>query len=507
MAYIFGDGFDCYAATSDMDDGYWDVVGTGQLTFGPGRFSGSQCLLLSGVSATAALLQKAGANDAVHHISLAIQQTGAITGSTNYAWFTFMDGATAQCSVVFRSDGAIMLQSGASNGTTLATYAGALTANNTWYQFEIEIRVSNTAGYMNVRKLGNTSNDFATATNLDTAGTANDYANTLKIGSGTSGQQVDDLLWRSDSVANGVAWVGDIRCQTRRPASDASVQWTPSGSVVPVTPYTGAAGGGSNINVSVYTPFVAPCSGTISSGSLSFGSGAGITANVKVALFANAGNTPTSVLATANVIANPAANVAATVTFPSPATVTQGTQYWFGVITDTGAPGFWVRVNSGPTSTVALQGTTNSPSYAAFPIANPVIPLTSQNPMMFSVNITPTAALNAPMVADIQQDAANTYVYSSTVGQSDLYGISSIATTPASIVAVTTRAYLQKSDAGTRNTSVLLKSGSTTVGSTSTALNTTFGWQARTDVVDPATGLPWTAVGVANAQIGVSVTA
>ena len=126
---------------------------------------------------------------------------------------------------------------------------------------------------------------------------------------------------------------------------------------------------------------------------------------------------------------------------------------------------------------------------------------------VFTANISVTGNPNSAMVQDTVQDGANSYVYSSTVGQSDLYGISSIATTPASIVAVTTRAFLQKSDAGTRIVRLQLKSGGTTVQSSDAVLNTVFNWAAMTHTLDPATGLPWTAVGVNNLNIGVLVQA
>lgn len=349
MAYFFADTFDLYSASADAIAGYWDS-GAGAFVLASGRFAGSRCLNpSSGSSATAGLLVKSsGANDGIHHLVLAIQQTSALTGTSNYIWLTLGDGATAQCSIVFRSDGAILLTQGASSGATLATYTGAITAINTWYAFEIELRVSNTVGYVNFRKNGNTSNDFASATNLDTAGgTANDYANRLSIGYGAVGgtaQFLDDLIWRSD--ASSVSWMGDVRGWARMPVSDASVQWTP-----------------------------------------------------------NAGGT------------------------------------------------------------------------------------------------------NYTQVDEAQQNAATDYVFSSTVGNSDLYGISSISSTPASVVAVVTRAYVQKSDAGTRNVAVQLRSGGTTVQGTSTALNTVWGWLSRTDLTDPATGAAWTATGVNNAQIGVVVTA
>jgi hypothetical protein len=82
-----------------------------------------------------------------------------------------------------------------------------------------------------------------------------------------------------------------------------------------------------------------------------------------------------------------------------------------------------------------------------------------------------------------------------------------LAGTPASTVCVTTRGFLQKSDAGSRNAAVQLKSGSTTVQSPAPALSTSFGWLYRTDMVDPATGAAWSSTGVNNATIGPIVTA
>jgi hypothetical protein len=75
-------------------------------------------------------------------------------------------------------------------------------------------------------------------------------------------------------------------------------------------------------------------------------------------------------------------------------------------------------------------------------------------------------------------------------------------------VAVTTRAYMQKSDAGTRTAAVQLKSGGTTVASPTLVL-TTSGWQwaYRTDTTDPATSAAWTPAGVNAVQCGPKVVA
>jgi hypothetical protein len=120
------------------------------------------------------------------------------------------------------------------------------------------------------------------------------------------------------------------------------------------------------------------------------------------------------------------------------------------------------------------------------------------------VNYTPTT--NYSLVNEAQQDAGASYVFDSTVGHADFYNIASIPVTPVATIAVTTRGFAEKSDAGARSGAVQLKSGSSTVASPSTALNTTWGWLWRTDVTDPATGAAWTATGVNNAQVGPTVT-
>jgi hypothetical protein len=295
------------------------------------------------------MIKNSGVNDAVHHVVAAVRQAAALTGTgMTSGYLTLSDGATAQCSVVFRTDGAIVLTSGTPAGAVLATYTGALTVVSTWYAFEFEIVINNTTGSFKVRKNGNSVDDFSLGSLNTRGGTANNYANRLTIGTGAATSSVsdwDDLFWRSD--ASSVAWLGDIRCYTRMPASDASVTWSRS-----------------------------------------------------------------------------------------------------------------------------------------------------------------TGTTNYTLVDEAQQNALTDYVYSSTVNDADLYGIATIASTPATVIATTTRAYCQKSDAGTRTAAVQLKSGGTTVASSTLTL-TTSGWQWawRMDLTDPATGTAWTAAAVNAATIGPKVIA
>src|SRR5215831_12207524 len=130
--WCWGDSYDLYAATADAVAGYWDSGTTTSFTLQPGRFSGGQSLQNS--ANTSWLVKSSGANDAVHHVCCAVWQSAALSGTTLGLYLTLSDAATAQCSIVFRSDGAILLTSGGPAGATLATYTGALTLTSQWFQ-------------------------------------------------------------------------------------------------------------------------------------------------------------------------------------------------------------------------------------------------------------------------------------------------------------------------------------------------------------------------------------
>jgi hypothetical protein len=505
MAWSFGDGFDLYTGQSDPYQGYWDSSpsGTVNTPWPPGRFAGSRALNCSSGSANPALLKASGANDAVHHIVLAIQHVGALSGTTVDTFVQLRDGATAQCSIVFRSDGAILLTSGTHTGTTLATYTGAITAASTWYAFEFEIVINNTTGRFRVRKNGNTSDDFDSGATLNTrGGTANNYVNALGIGqaSTTLSQYVDDLLWRSD--ASSVSFAGDIRCYTRMPASDASVQFsrTPTGVLTQTVPTSAVGGINSDNGRARYTAFAAAYGGTVTSVSIAVTT-VGNAVNMKCTIYAdNGANAPGAILASATAPATPVVVGSNVFTFSPGVTIVKGTQYWIGATTDsTNATFMWTA-----SSTNAATGVFSTTAYATFPQASPVVTTPQQVvQMMWTYTATPA---NWQAVSEPQQDATTSYVYDSNPGDADFYNIGSITSTPASTIAVTTRGYLQKSDAGSRTAAVQIKSGATTVA-TPTLTLTTSGWQWawRTDITDPATGGAWTAAAVNNAQIGPSV--
>ena len=392
-AWAFGDSYDCYAASTDAVLGYWDSgnISSGNgYTLVAGRFAGSQAMRCTvGNAPTLALVKASGSNDAAHHISVAVQQTAALSG-TNQGWsFQLQDGTTNQCSVVFRTDGAILLTSATPAGTVLATYTGAVTAANTWFAFEIEVFISSTAGYMNVRKNGNTVNDFSSATNLNTrAGTANNYANRLGVSlyANVNAALLDDLLWRSDAAS--VPWVGDVRCYARMPAADASVQFARAPTTN--TQATGGTGVSFITNGEArYTSLIPAISGTV--GTIVVVLNVASTSNMKCSIFTSSGGLPTTVLGSATPITLTGGSTA-TFIFGTPVPVVKGTQYWIG-IDASATSGQWFNSNTN----IGLLSTT---AYASFPVATPTTSAASAP----NCSIVITGTVNAEAVNETLQD-------------------------------------------------------------------------------------------------------
>jgi hypothetical protein len=448
--YVFSDGFDLYATGADVA-GYWDPASSNPSanTLISGRFPGSRALQMSFSSF---LIKVSNQNDAVHHINVAWLVSNPVnTGATQiYNYFRFDDVGTPQCCISFRQDGTILFTSGAYNGTVLATFPNAFSLVGQWYSFEFEVVIHPTAGSFRVRTNGATSDSFA-ATGLNTRVSANSYANriaTAEVQNAPNG--VDDFLWRSDPSS--VPWFGDIRCLTRMPASDVSIQFTATPLLQ--APYANGLAGNIATASANYANLTASFSGTVATARISVA--AGWTGNVKCTVFSDVGGKPGAIIASANVLTNPTTGFNL-ITFPTPFSVVAGTNYWLGLIADAAQTSvLWY--NSGATS-----GWTSTISYASFPAASPTVSATQ----LMNVSWYIQRANNFSDVAEAQQDGLGSYVYDANVGDADWYGIAPLSgITPASTVLVTTRGFMQKSDPGSRSGLIQLKSFS--VGGTVT---------------------------------------
>jgi len=500
MTITFTDGFDCYATSADMLLGYWETGPQSivNLSIATGRFTGSRAIQFGTGQYAGAAMKTSGTNDATHHIGVAIYATNAISGTTKQATISLLDGTTAQCTIVIDSGGNILLTSGAAGGSTLATYSSAITAAATWYHFEFEVVINNTTGSFKVRKNGNTTDDHSTTGINTRGGTANNYATRVQLGNNgvsTGSHRFDDFIWDTTQAAG--TWIGELRCRTRMPAADSGTpDWTRSASGAALTllstPNTNTAISAGVAKLSV--PLTVVYAGTIASVSVGVTNPTG---NIKVAVYADngSGTAPTTVLGqSAGQASGAGTNVCNIVT---PFNVLPGQIIWVAVCTDT--------TGTQRVDTISGTGGNNiTVAYASFPQASPV--LTSGVPSLGCTVTYSAATGNYQMVQEAQTDGVSTYNYDTTSGHTDRFTLTAIDTTPATVFCTTVRALIQKSDAGSKNTKVLLKSSSTEVDTGSAAPNAgVWGWQYRTDKTDPATSAAWTATGVNNALIGVQV--
>lgn len=510
MAWIIGESFDPYGTVADIPlSGLWDSAISGGLASLPaGRITGKA--LSFNTTTYPTLTKSSGSNDAGHHLVFGYHVTAPYpSGAGRGLQFSFLDGTSHQCSVLLDAfNGNISFYSGGVTGTLIGTYTGVNTTNGAWWGIEIEAIIHNTAGSFKLRLNGNTTEDY-TLTNVNTrAGSTNNYANKLQIGianalTGSGSFHLDDFLWFSTSGAAPNTWVGDIRCETKSPV--ALTTGNLSGS--PVAPITQTPTGTlSTTNWSAPRLLTSnlitlTTGGTLSSLNVVCGTSA-YTGKYKLAVYDGTSGTPGALLAQTAEQTNMAANTTITVPLISPLAATIGQKIFTAVIFDSTITTIGVTTSgssNGYTTTGASVYTSGFPSNLGNPTLGNTAPV--------NVGAVFSVVDNASYISQAQEDADTTFAYSSTVGQNDLYSIQSLSSTPASILAVQTRLMSRKSDTGTRQARIQVKSGTTLSNGGTITLGTSYAYANKLDLLDPNTGAAWAASAVNSLQVGAYVVA
>lgn len=115
-----------------------------------------------------------------------------------------------------------------------------------------------------------------------------------------------------------------------------------------------------------------------------------------------------------------------------------------------------------------------------------------------STQLTPTGSANNYANAGEAPYNDATYNASATVGQRDTYALADLVAGTGGIKAVQSVAHMQKSDSGTANAKIALKSGASVYYDTTVTLATTSTVYTQVRETDPATSAAWT-VAAANA--------
>lgn len=136
-------------------------------------------------------------------------------------------GGTEQCGVGINSVGTVFVYQGAGGSTYGSSSIGLIVAN-TWYYIEVEFTISGSTGSMNVYLNGSS---ILSVSSQNTLGAGSGGVNIVQLCShfptvvsgGANQLDFDDMYFTSTSTR-----LGERRVETLRPASDSSVQWTPS---------------------------------------------------------------------------------------------------------------------------------------------------------------------------------------------------------------------------------------------------------------------------------------
>jgi hypothetical protein len=122
-----------------------------------------------------------------------------------------------------------------------------------------------------------------------------------------------------------------------------------------------------------------------------------------------------------------------------------------------------------------------------------------------STQLAPTgSANNWQNVSEVPYNNA-TYNASSTAGQIDLYTLGDLTAGTTGVYATQSVAHMQKSDAGTANVKVAIKSGATTYYDPTQSLGSTVTAYTAVRETNPATAAAWTVSEVNSVEAGVEV--
>lgn len=124
-----------------------------------------------------------------------------------------------------------------------------------------------------------------------------------------------------------------------------------------------------------------------------------------------------------------------------------------------------------------------------------------------TVQFSPLSSTNESMIDDGNSpDDDTTYVSSSVAGHRDLYTVGGYATPSGSILGVTVRTVVRKTEAGDRTFKTVLNSGGTEISSSAVGLSTSYIEQSLYTAVDPNTGVAFTNAAAINAvKIGYEI--
>jgi hypothetical protein len=425
---------------------------------------------------------------------------GAVVG------MQFNDNVTAQCGIMINNGtGTISLKNGTySSGTIIATSTASVSANSTHY-LEWDLTFSNTGAYQ--VWLDGLSILSGTA---DLTTTANNYANVYQLssGGGTNTLVCDDLyLFDATGTRNNAALLTNPRIETTFPISDNTVQFAFGAASLGAS----APRNNGSINATANFWYVRPLTPTQNCTLVSLtvlpGTTSG-TINLRPVVYADNAGAPGTLLTTGATATGMTLAVPLLLNLTSAQSLTAGTQYWIGFMSDialttmiAGVDGLQLGRSATVTFTSGAPSTApaSSSGITTLDIWGNITGTTTNTYCVSGVNVgEPPAGPPLPN---------QSYVSDATVGHEDLYNFGSLSSTPTNIYAVAVKAYCARSDSGARTVSMRLKSGPTDSAGTLPGQSpaNTYGWLASYFETDPNGSVAWSPSALNAASSGLRI--
>lgn len=514
MAINFIDGFEIYAPAlngstptsgTENNNTWLANIGAGRWTFSAGLaevFGFAPSLNAIGGSALSLTQDESFITRTFASVTsgAATAQATTIGGfrmkatSNNIVFIHFYSGATQQAGIYVDSTNHIGVV-GMNDSTILGTSSTTPFAANTTGYLEWSITAGSlgafTLFYNGVSILTGTGN-----TNAASSGTFSSVQIGISNLSG-AGLIVDDL-YLDDGTGSILGTNPYI--ETHAASSASSVAFSPTAAIMGAAyQWSGNVGNAPGANTLFLRRFVAPTGGATLASVSCMPAATSAGANFKAVLYSDNAGAVNALIATGTQVTGTTNGTVLTGPFASGQILTGGTAYWIGYITDTSVSLFM--------SDSSLNGQSASNTYTGGAPLTPTM-TTGQSDWMLWGNLTGTN--NTACISDappVGPTADASYTSSNATGAEDLFNVSALSSTPASIYAVQVSGFLKNQASGARTVTLRTKSSTTDSNGSLSAFTptTSYQWNQTMLLTDPATSAPWTIAGLNAALMGYEI--
>jgi hypothetical protein len=487
------DGFDKYGTAGvslATTTGEWATFTGGSIVAPLSAYGQAvQCALANGPTSNAFA--------SVSRIAGSVRVNCSTTGD---ATITLRNGATAAFTIMLSAAAGLRIRTGTSAGAVLAS-GGSYTAGTTSV-ISWDVSIGAAAAYavyldgsLILSGTGNTGNGQSSV-------------NTFAYVSTVNTTQIDDLALQDPTNGNYNAafLTQNVVVETQFPTGDIQTQFTNDGDVevpVGISPQStyrigsGTTSPGAN---QIFLVKITPALTRTLNSVLVWVGTTSATAKFKAVLYSDNAGSPNALLSDGIEVVGCTNGGNVLGLLATPTTITAGTSYWIGFYMDTA---IFISLYDNSATSLGQRKANTYTSGAPATLSG----MSSNTTFYMWGNCTAAPANWRALSRNPSVNSSVSQVHSNTIGQEDLFSFAPLQTTPSAIYGGVVKAFVSKSDSGTRTMNMNMKSGATdaTGSNPAQALTTTVTWQSSYFDVDPATGAAWTLSGVNNARSGYSV--